>query len=60
MNGRKKKEPPDIGQALTLLIVQCGKMKDEMKRLADAIEAEHKESKAFRKQIRREMREMRK
>ena len=56
MSGRKAKEPPDIGQALTLLIVKCGKMKDEMKRLGDAIEKEIKESKAFRRQIRREMR----
>ena len=60
MNGRKAKEPPDIGQALTLLIVQNGKMKDEMKRLGVAIRKEIKESKAFRKQMRREMREMRK
>lgn len=60
MSGRKAKEPPDIGQALTLLIVQCGKMKDETKRLGDAMRKEIKESKAFRKQIRREMREKRK
>ena len=56
----KKKELPDIGQTLTLLAIRCKKMKDAIERLADATEKETKESKAFRKQIRREIKEGRK
>ena len=54
--GGKKKEPPDLGQALTLFAVRCKKMKDALERLIETMEKEVKESKAFRKMIRREMR----
>lgn len=56
MSAKKKKESPDIGQALTLFAVRCKKMKDALDRLTEMMEKEVKESKAFRKMIRHEMR----